>query len=148
MTKKKKSFSSTLVPFLDGALLRKFLLKAKLRYSTLGTLFKIKTHVHLLNSNTAVFFLFISFPSFIFPLFQTKPSHEKTPKPQNCFLLFLSLIPSLLLKLDEMDESSSLNSLSCSVFVDWLAGTKKIRLYVFTESHYRFSILVDGFVLF
>ena len=60
-------------------------LRAKLRYSTLGTPFKIKTPVHLLNSNTAVFFPFISFPSFIFPLFQTKPSHEKTPKPLKLF---------------------------------------------------------------
>ena len=63
-------------------------------------------------------------------------------------LLILSFFPSLSLRLDEIDNSSSLNQQTCSVFADWLAGTKKIHWYVLAKSHYRFSILVVGFVLF
>ena len=124
---------------------RIFLIEQNLNIVPQAPLLKLKhlsTHftVRLLFSS-----LFISFPSFIFPLFQTMTSHEKTLKPQKCFLLFLSLFPFLSLKLDEIDKSSSLNSLSHYVFENWLASTKKIRWYVLAESHYMFSILVAEF---
>ena len=65
------------------------MLRAKLKYSTLGTHFKIKTPIHLFNSENAVFFSVYFFSFFYFSLFQTMTSHEKTPK------LFSSLSLSL-----------------------------------------------------
>uniref|UniRef100_A0A7N2R914 Uncharacterized protein n=1 Tax=Quercus lobata TaxID=97700 RepID=A0A7N2R914_QUELO len=54
----------------------------------------------------------------------------------------LSFFPSFSLRLDEIDESSSLNSLSRSVFADWLAGTKKLLcLY---DDYFGNSIYVVG----
>ena len=134
--------NSTLKPQITNTYQTK-LKRAKLRYITFGTHFKIKIPVHLLNSEFAIFFS-VYFASFLlfFPCFRLWLT---TRKPQNYFLLFLYLIPSLLLKLDEIEKPSSLNSLSHSIFPDWLAGTNKIRWYVLAESHYMFSILVARF---
>ena len=69
------------------------------------------------------------------------------------FLLFLSLFPSLSLKLVEASNPTlwilSLSlSLSLSLFANCLAGTKVIHWYALAKSHYRFLILVIRHVLF
>ena len=64
-------------------------------------------------------------------------------------LLFLSLFPSLSLKLVEASNPTLwILSLSLSLFANCLAGTKVIHWYALAKSHYRFLILVIRHVLF
>ena len=88
---------------------------------------------------------FIALPSFLF-LFSPKLLPFSLSL-SILLSLFLSFFPSLSVRLDEIDESSSEFSISLC-FRRLVGCPKKIHWYVLAKSHYRFSILVAVFVLF
>ena len=96
------------------------------------------------------FFLLLFSPCF--KLYNSRENQNSHIAPTLLSLpLFSSLSLSLSFSLTQIGwniEPYSLNSLSHSLFTDWLASTKVIHWYVLAKSHYRFSILVARHVLF